>query len=150
MKAYAGFAGQLAQFFGMSQLSAAVEVATTRAGTSVSRAGGLSDDALVVRGVLNTVDRVRAGAENVDEVAAGGLVRGVSVNGANGMTAAQLAASIPNNRVGITTAGAIRALGGQVVPDATRTNPLHAKVNGVSAEALSGLLTPVVKNPARP
>lgn len=146
MKAYADFAGKLAGFLALTQVSAAIEGATVRAGTSAGRAAGLADDALVVRGGTSTAIQLRQGAERVDDA---GLLHGVSVNSANGLSVTQLATGLRNGKVGVTTVGAVRRIGGQVVPDATAVNPNHALLNGVSADALSGLLTPVIANPAR-
>ena len=42
---------------------------------------------------------------------------GVSVNRAPGRTVEELTASIPNKQVRVTTVGAIRAAGGDVIPD---------------------------------
>lgn len=126
------------QFLGLLGFAVPVGVA--------SRGATIADDALVVRGGTNTVDRIAAGAESIDGA---GRVHGVSVNSGNGLSVTQLSRTIPNNQIGVTTAGAIRAAGGQVVADATRANPTHCLVSCISPEALSNLLTPTIRNPAK-
>src|SRR2546422_10253910 len=54
---------------------------------------------------------------------------------------------IPHNQVGVTTVGAIRAAGGDVVSAPTRTNPYHATLSGLTPEQASQLFCPTVKNP---
>lgn len=126
---------------------AANVIPTARFGGMGARgAAALGDDALVVRGGTNTAERLAAGAEWIDDA---GRVHGVSVNSASGASLRQVAAGIPHNQIGVTTAGAIRAAGGRVAADATRSNPLHGKVSHITPEALSRLLTPTVRNPAR-
>jgi len=101
-------------------------------------AGRIPDEALVVRGGQNLPESfvqgsgVRVGADN--------KLNGVSVNAAPGLSTADLTApipqtgypGIPNNQVGVTTAGAIRAAGGEVAPSPTRTNPRHATLSGLT------------------
>lgn len=60
----------------------------------------------------------------------------------------ELAEPIPHNQVGVTTVGAIRAAGGDVVRTSGHS-PHHATVVGLSAEEASRLLTPTVANPAK-
>jgi hypothetical protein len=115
----------------------------------------LPDDALVVRGGLNSPDSFSKGSG----VSAGpaGKLTGVSVNSGAGLSLEELTApnprtgypGIPHNQVGVTTVGAIRALGGDVVPSPTRTNPYHATLSGLTAEQASDLFRPTVKNPSR-
>jgi hypothetical protein len=88
-------------------------------------------------------------------VDAGGNIEGVSVNAAPGVSVQELTApnphtgypGIPHNQVGVTTVGAIRAAGGDVIPAPTRTNPYHATVSGLTPEQASQLFRPTVKNP---
>jgi hypothetical protein len=54
---------------------------------------------------------------------------------------------IPHNRVGVTTAGIIRALGGDVVRSPRKKNPHHATLNGLTPEQASSVFRPTVKNP---
>ena len=56
---------------------------------------------------------------------------------------------IPHNQIGVTTVGAVRAAGGDVVTVPTRTNPHHALLSGLTPEQASVLFRPTVKNPHR-
>ena len=60
----------------------------------------------------------------------------------------ELAAAIPHGQVGVTTVGAIRAAGGEVVRTSGRS-PHHATVIGLSPEEASRLLTPTIPKPAK-
>jgi hypothetical protein len=115
----------------------------------------LSNDALVVRGGQNFPENfIKGSGVTVD---AGGKLQGVSVNSAPGLSLPELTAHDPqtgypgilNNQVGVTTAGAVRALGGDVVPSPTRTNPHHATLSGLTPDQASSLFRPTVKNPHR-
>lgn len=112
----------------------------------------LPDDALVVRGGQNLPENFSDGSGVAQDD--GGKLHGVSVNAATGASVSQLTApndkgykGIPNNRVGCTTVGEIRRLGGDVVPSPSRANPNHATLSGLTPEQASGLFTPTVKNP---
>jgi hypothetical protein len=113
----------------------------------------LPDEALVVRGGRNLPDSFTQGSGVA--VDAGGTIQGVSVNSAAGLTLQELTApdpqsgypGIPHNQVGLTTLGAIRAVGGEVVPSPTRTNPHHATLGGLTPEQASSLFRPTVRNP---
>jgi hypothetical protein len=82
---------------------------------------------------------------------------GVSVNSAPGLTIRDLTAPDPqtgypgilNNQVGVTTVGAVRACGGNVVQSPTRANPNHATLSGLTPEQASELFRPTVANPSR-
>jgi hypothetical protein len=113
----------------------------------------LPDEALVVRGGQNLpANFVQGSGVMVD---AGGRIQGVSVNAAPGVSVQELTApnrhtgypGIPHNRVGVTTVGAIRAAGGEVLPAPTRTNPYYAMLSGLTPEQASQLFRPTVKNP---
>jgi hypothetical protein len=113
----------------------------------------LPDEALVVRGGQNLpANFVQGSGVTVDE---GERIQGVSVNAAPGVSAQELTApnphrgypGIPHNQVGVTTVGAIRAAGGDVIPSPTRTNPYHATLSGLTPEQASQLFRPTVKNP---
>jgi hypothetical protein len=115
----------------------------------------LPPDALVVRGGQNLPENfARASGVSVE---AGGVLNGVSVNSAPGLSLKDLTAANPqtgypgilNNQVGVTTVGAIQACGGHVVPSPTRTNPNHATLNGLTPERASQLFRPTVINPSR-
>ncbi len=115
----------------------------------------LPDDALVVRGGQNLTENFVKGSGVSVEVA--GTLQGVSVNSAHGATVEELTAAIPqtgypgilNTQIGVTTVGAIRELGGTVVPSPTRTNPLHATLSGLTPEQASRLFRPTILNPNR-
>jgi hypothetical protein len=115
----------------------------------------LPDEALVTRGGQNLPENFANGSGVT--VGSGGKLDGVSVNSAAGLSVEQLTAAntqtgypgIPNNQVGVTTVGAIRAAGGEVVPSPTRTNPHHATLSGLTPEQASDLFRPTILNPAR-
>jgi hypothetical protein len=100
-----------------------------------------------VRGGLNTPEAIIKGAEG-GTVDATGNVNKVSVNSAAGKSIRELSGvGIPHNKIGVTTVGAVRAAGGQVLRDATAVNPYHCVVNCIKPTSLSGLLTPVIPKP---
>lgn len=103
----------------------------------------IPDDALVVRGGLNTPDHIR---NKVVSHPSG--VIGVSVHSAGGVDLADLADGIPHGQVGVTTVGEIRASGGDVVRTSGRS-PHHATLTGLTPEKMSRLLTPTVPNPTQ-
>jgi hypothetical protein len=116
----------------------------------------LPDDALVVRGGQNLAESFAQGSGV--EIDAGGILRGVSVNSAAGLSVQELTAAnertgypgIPHNQIGVTTVGAVRAAGGEVEPAPTRTNPHHATLGGITPEQASDLFRPTITNPQRP
>ena len=73
-------------------------------------------------------------------------VTGVSVECAVGVSVAELAAAIPHGQIGVTTIGAVRQMGGDVVRTTGRS-PYHATVTGLIPTQISGLLTPTIPNP---
>ena len=75
-------------------------------------------------------------------------VTGVSVECALGVSVAELAAAIPHGQIGVTTAGAVRQAGGDVVRTTGRS-PYHATFTGLTPEQVSRLLTPTIPNSAR-
>lgn len=113
----------------------------------------LPHEALVVRGGQNLPANFAQGSGVT--VNAGGKIEGVSVNAAPDVSVQELTApnphtgypGIPHNQVGVTTVGAIRAAGGDVVPSPTRTNPYHATLSGLTPEQASQIFRPTVKNP---
>jgi hypothetical protein len=115
----------------------------------------LPDATFVVRGGQNLPANFAQGSGVT--VDAGGHIEGVSVNAAPGVSVEELTApnphtgypGIPHNQVGVTTVGAIRAAGGDVVPSPTRTNPYHATLSGLTLEQASQLFRPTVPNPNR-
>ena len=96
---------------------------------------------------------VRGGRNRPDDIARGtgthpSGVTGISVESAAGLTIAELAKLIPHGQVGVTTVGAVRKLGGDVIRTAGRSLH-HATLTGLTPEQISFLLTPTVPNPAR-
>ena len=105
----------------------------------------LPDEALVCRGGTCTADRFVNGSGvtvNSDRV-----LEGVSVQSGVGARVDELGSYLPNNRVGVTTVGDIRAAGGNVVPSPTPQNPYHATLGGITPEVAERLMTPTVRNP---
>lgn len=103
----------------------------------------IPDDALVVRGGRNRPEDIRRGTGTHPSG-----VTGVSIECASGVALADLAARIPPGQLGVTTVGAVRAAGGDVVRTSGRS-PYHATLTGLTPEAASRLLTPPVAKPAR-
>ena len=79
-----------------------------------------------------------------------GRLQGVSVNSGPNASLLELAATIPNRRVGVVTLAAIDALGGRVVPAPTLSNPFHCVLNDVTPQQAEQLFTPTVANPSVP
>jgi hypothetical protein len=75
-------------------------------------------------------------------------VTGVSVESAEGLSLEELARALPHGQVGVTTVGAIRAAGGDIVRTLGRSLH-HATMVGLTPEAASRLLTPTIANPAK-
>jgi hypothetical protein len=61
----------------------------------------------------------------------------------------ELSANLPHNQIGVTTAGDVRAAGGDVIRTSGKS-PNHATLTGLSPEKASQLLTPTIKNPNKP
>jgi len=105
----------------------------------------IADDSLVVRGGSP------ANANSPGGIAAGTSTRGdngitgFSAESANAASLCELCANVPNNQVGVTTAGQVRAAGGEVTATPGRS-PNHATVSGLTPEAASEILTPM-RNP---
>jgi hypothetical protein len=102
----------------------------------------IPDEALVVRGGRNQPEDLRRGTR----IHPSG-VTGASVECAEGLSAQELAAAIPHGQIGVTTVGAIRRAGGDVVRTSGRS-PHHATVVALSPEEASRLLTPTIPSPA--
>lgn len=103
----------------------------------------IPDEALVVRGGRNQPDDLRRGMGTHPSG-----VTGVSVECAAGASVKALSAAIPHNQIGVTTAGAIRAAGGDVVRTSGHS-PSHATMTGLSPHEASRLLMPTIANPAK-
>lgn len=115
----------------------------------------LPDDALVVRGGQNMPDSFTQGSGV--HITTGGVLQDVSVNCGANLSVEELTApnalagypGIPHNRIDVTTVGAIRAAGGDVVSAPSRSNPHHSHLSGITAEEASALFRPTVKNPTK-
>lgn len=103
----------------------------------------IPDEALVVRGGRNQPEDVRRGIRTHPSG-----VTGASVECAEGVSVEGLARAIPHGQIGVTTVGAIRAAGGDVVRTSGRS-PHHATLVGLSPEDASRLLQPTIPNPAK-
>jgi hypothetical protein len=103
----------------------------------------IPDEALVVRGGRNQPEDLRRGTQTHPSG-----VTGVSVECTEGLSVEELAVVLPHGQVGVTTVGAIRAAGGDVVRTSGRS-PHHATVVGLSPEEASRLLAPTIPNPTR-
>lgn len=116
----------------------------------------LPDDALLVRGGQNLPENFAHGSGVA--VGVDGKLQGVSVNCTPGLSVGELTAPIPAtgypgipiNQVGMTTVGAVRARGGDVVTSPTRANPHHATLSGLTPQQASDLFRPTTRNPNRP
>lgn len=100
-------------------------------------------EALVVRGGRNRPEDIARGTGTHPSG-----VTGISVESAAGLPVAELAKWIPHRQVGVTTVGAVRELGGDVIRTSGRSLN-HATLTGLTPEQISFLLTPAVPNPAR-
>ena len=107
----------------------------------------LPNDAFVVRGGRNTRETFVGGSGAVSTSI--GTLLNLSVNSAASVTVTQLAAGLPHARIGVTTVGRIRALGGTVVPAPSRNNPYHSLLGGLTPGQASALFTPTRPNPNR-
>jgi RHS repeat-associated protein len=96
----------------------------------------LSDSAKVVRGGQCLPENFLNGSGvTVDQ---DGLLHGVSVQSSNGVEVDALSRGyIPNNQVGVTTVGDIRAAGGDVIPDPRAGNLYHGTLSGIAARGRS-------------
>ncbi|MFY0255832.1 DUF6443 domain-containing protein [Chitinophaga sp. 30R24] len=129
---------------------AQVAVETMSLGIALSRGEGggmpekvpLPDNATVVRGGVNTPESVAKGIGNHPEG-----VTGVSVE-CGTCSVEQLAQNIPHNQVGVTTVGEVRAAGGDVIKTSGKS-PNHATLTNLTPQAISELLNPPIKNPAK-
>lgn len=65
----------------------------------------------------------------------------------SGRTVEEAAQGIKNNQIGVSTVGDVRNAGGTVTRDPTPYNPNHCLISGCTADVLSDLFTPTIKNP---
>ena len=107
----------------------------------------LPDDAHMVRGGQNLPENFTSGTGVLMDTS--GLLQDVSVNCGAGKSVSELARVILNEQIGVTTLGAIRAAGGDVVPAPTQFNPDHCLLQGTDAQMASRLFTPTIPNPGK-
>jgi hypothetical protein len=103
----------------------------------------IPDDVLVVRGGRNQPEDIERGVGTHPSGVLGG-----SVECAAGVSLDQIAKSLPHKRIGVTTVGAVRGKGGNVVRTSGRSL-YHATLVGLDPQETSRLLTPTIPNPAR-
>jgi hypothetical protein len=103
----------------------------------------IPDDAFVVRGGQNRPQDIRRGTQTHPSG-----ITGISVESTLEASVPELARAIPHGQIGITTAGAVREAGGNVVRTSGRS-PYHATLTGLTPDQASQLLTPTIPNPAR-
>jgi RHS repeat-associated protein len=109
------------------------------AGSAATAVKSVPDSTTVCRGGSCTAQSFTNGKGVATD--ADGKLSGVSVGIGDSVSAA--AANIPHTKVGVTTAGDIRAAGGQVVND----HGNHANVSGISADKAASLFKNKVDNP---
>ena len=108
-------------------------------------AGPLPDEAVVCRGGTCTAQRFREGSGV--SIGGDGRLGGISVNASAQVDLKVLSTSIPNRELGVTTVGAIRIAGGDVISSPSSRNPYHCVMSGLTSEAAQILFTPVQPNP---
>lgn len=105
----------------------------------------LPNNATVCRGGTCTAENFTGqNGKNIDPQT--GLLNNASVNSAAGKSINELAKGLPNNKMGYTTVGDIRNLGGNVISAPTANNPNHAILKGISPQQASNLFK-VIPNP---
>ena len=107
-----------------------------------------TSNVLVCRGGSCTADRF-AGGSGVS-IDADGKLRGVSVNSGPGAALEELAATIPNRRIGVSTVAEIEANGATVVAAPAPNNRYHCIMGGITPQQAEQLFTPTVPNPNLP
>ncbi|MGI8425038.1 MAG: flavoredoxin [Actinomycetota bacterium] len=112
----------------------------------VRRDLNLPDPSLVVRGGLTAEESfLRASGVKIDS---NGRLEGISVQSAPDRSVKELVGFwVPHKRIGVTTAGKIRAAGGYLLKEPLRNNPYHCVVSGLTAAQLAKLLSPSVPTP---
>jgi len=118
-----------------------------------------TEDAVVAADAVQTIgdDALVARGGSVDSLSPRGLsdrfgthpsgVAGWSAQSRSGLCLEDLCRYIPNPKVGVTTAGDIRAAGGDVV--ITSGRGYHVTITGISPEDLSALFGDPIPNPSR-
>ncbi len=102
-----------------------------------------NNQAIVVRGGQNRPEDIRRG---IGTHPSG--VTGISVECGEGLSVEKLSASIPHRQVGVTTVGAVRSAGGDVIRTSGRSL-YHATLTGLTPNEISLLLTPTMPNPSQ-
>jgi len=105
----------------------------------------LLESTLAVRGGRNLPDNFTGGTGVT--VDSNGLLNGLSVNSAEGVSVEQLSRGIPNAQIGVTTVGKIQEAGGTITRSPTARNPYHCTMCGITAEKASKLFTPTIRIP---
>jgi hypothetical protein len=141
------------QAFSSTVVSTTIEASTIETSTSNIPSGvlfqpaDLPNSAIVVRGGLCKAANFENGTGVT--VGQGGKLSGVSVGSQEGATVETLSSYFPHPKVGATTAGEIRAMGGDVSPLPTSNNPTHATTWGLDASQLEKIFNPVFPNPIK-
>ena len=110
--------------------------------TPQTPSSSLPNEALVVRGGANITPESITNGTGVHPCG----IEGFSAESKAGAILAELATWVPNNQIGVTTVGEVRAAGGEVTPTSGRS-PNHATVSGLSPGVASALLSPSQPNP---
>jgi hypothetical protein len=101
---------------------------------------GLPDETLVCRGGL-------CDAASFKPVDNDGRLFDISVQSAPGKTVDELSVRLPNNQIGVTTVGNVRAAGGDVFPTPKTGDPFHADLSGITPSQAQDLFQPTRPNP---
>lgn len=108
-------------------------------------ASSLPDDALVCRGGSCLAEYFQKGGV----VGPDGKLSEISVNSKGGKSLKELTSvGIPHKKVGVTTVGEVRGLGGDVKPSPSLKNPFHADLFGITADQAEELFRPTIPNPS--
>ncbi len=102
----------------------------------------LPNDALVVRGGANITPESISNGTGVHPCG----IEGFSAESRASASLSELAPWVPNNQIGVTTVGEVRAAGGEVTPTSGRS-PNHATVSGLDPALASALFSPSQPNP---
>jgi hypothetical protein len=109
----------------------------------MAEAEPLPDEAIVVRGGQNRPEDIRRG---IGTHPSG--ITGISVECGPAVSIEVLSALIPHGQIGMTTVGAVRLAGGDVIRTSGRS-PYHATLTGLISDEISLLLTPTIPNPSK-
>ncbi len=129
----------------------AAVVAETVVGAELANLAKVSKITTVADDVLPNSAKVVRGGTNTPELIAKGTgthpsgVTGISVECGTCLVK-DLAKGVPHSKVGVTTVGAVRKLGGDVIKTSGRS-PNHATLTNLTAKQSSKLLNPVIKKP---